>query len=132
MSEPVLVARSGEAARLSDGGEFPIPVPGGLGTVTIEFREFGVILQALPLVISPTRVKLQVTAEVSDKDVANAITLLGTTVPGITKRKVESTVDMNFGDTMVVGGLISTRETGTALKTSWLGELPGIGALFSK
>lgn len=132
MSEPVLVARSGEAARLSDGGEFPIPVPGGLGTVTIEFREFGVILQALPIVISPTRVKLQVTAEVSDKDVSNSITLQGTTVPGLTKRKVESTVDMNFGDTMVIGGLISTRETGTNLKTSLLGEIPGLGALFSK
>ena len=132
MSEPVLVARSGEAARLSDGGEFPIPVPGGLGTVTIEFREFGVILQALPIVISPTRVKLQVTAEVSDKDVSNAITLNGTTVPGLTKRKVESTVDMNFGDTMVVAGLISTREIASNLKTSLLGEIPGLGALFSK
>lgn len=132
MSEPVLVARSGEAAQLADGGEFPIPVPGGLGTVTIEFREFGVILQALPLVISPTRVKMQVSAEVSDKDVANSITLQGTTVPGITKRKLQSTVDMNFGDTMVVGGLISTRETGTQFKTTWIGELPIIGTLFSK
>jgi pilus assembly protein CpaC len=132
MTEPVLVARSGEAARLSDGGEFPIPVPGGLGTVTIEFREFGVILETLPIVISPTRVKQQVTAEVSDKDTANSITLLGTTVPGITKRRVQSTVDMNFGDTMVIAGLISTRVNGTYLKTTFLGELPLIGAMFSK
>ena len=132
MSEPVLVVRSGEAARLESGGEFPIPVPGGLGTVTIEFREFGVILQTLPIVISPTRVKLQVTAEVSDKDTANSITLQGTTVPGISKRKVQSTVDMNFGDTMVVGGLISTRVTGATLKTPFLGELPLLGAAFRK
>ncbi|WP_010583065.1 type II and III secretion system protein family protein [Schlesneria paludicola] len=132
MSEPVLVVRSGEAARLEDGGEFPIPVPGGLGTVTIEFREFGVILQTLPIVISPTRVKLQVTAEVSDKDTANSITLQGTTVPGISKRKVQSTVDMNFGDTMVVGGLISTRVMGSNLKTPFLGELPLVGAMFRK
>lgn len=132
MTEPVLVVRSGEAARLSDGGEFPIPVPGGLGTVTIEFREFGVILETLPIVISPTRVKQQVTAEVSGKDNANSITLLGTTVPGITKRRVQSTVDMNFGDTMVIGGLISTRVEGTYLKTPLLGEVPVLGAMFSK
>lgn len=132
MTEPVLVTRSGEAARLSDGGEFPIPVPGGLGTVTIEFREFGVILETLPIVISPTRVKQQVTAEVSDKDTANSITLLGTTVPGITKRRVQSTVDMNFGDTMVVAGMISTRVTGTMQKTPFLGEFPLVGAMFSK
>jgi len=132
MTEPVLVTRSGEAARLSDGGEFPIPVPGGLGTVTIEFREFGVILETLPIVISPTRVKQQVTAEVSDKDTANSITLLGTTVPGITKRRVQSTVDMNFGDTMVVAGMISTRVTGTMQKTPFLGEFPLLGTMFSK
>jgi pilus assembly protein CpaC len=132
MSEPILVARSGEAARLSDGGEFPIPVPGGLGTVTIEFREFGVILEMLPIVISPTRVKQQVTAEVSDKDTANAITLLGTTVPGLTKRRVQSTVDMNFGDTMVVAGMINTRVAATFQKTPLIGEFPGVGAFFSK
>ncbi len=132
LSEPVLVARSGEAARLSDGGEFPIPVPGGLGTVTIEFREFGVILQALPIVISPTRLKQQVTAEVSDKDTANSVTLLGTTVPGLSKRKVETTVDMNFGETMVIGGLISTRVSATYLKAPVIGEFPLIGAMFSK
>lgn len=132
MSEPVLVSRSGEAARLSDGGEFPIPVPGGLGTVTIEFREFGVILEMLPIVIGPTRVKQQVTAEVSDKDTANSITLLGTTVPGITKRRVQSTVDMNFGDTMVVAGMINSRVMATYQKTPFLGEFPGLGTMFSK
>ncbi len=131
-TEPVLVTRSGEASEISDGGEFPIPVPGGLGTVTIEFREFGVILKSLPLVVSPTRVKLQVSAEVSEKDVASAVTLNGTSVPGITKRKVQSVIDMNFGNTMVMGGLILTRDVATTYKTPFLGEIPVIGAAFSK
>jgi pilus assembly protein CpaC len=50
-AETTLTTRSGEAARLENGGEFPIPVPQSLGTVTIQWREFGVILQSLPLVI---------------------------------------------------------------------------------
>ncbi len=131
-AEPVLVTRSGEPAQLDNGGEFPIPVPGGLGTVTIEWREFGVILKALPIVISPTRLRQQVSAEVSEKDIANGTTLGGTFVPGLTKRRVQSTVEMEFGQTLVLGGLISTRISGQTLKTPFLGELPLVGAAFSK
>lgn len=131
-AEPVLVTRSGEAAQLDNGGEFPIPVPQSLGTVTIEWREFGVILQALPIVISPTRLRQQVYAEVSEKDVANSVTLNGTTVPGISRRRVQSTVEMEFGQTLVLGGLIQTRMQSAIQKVPFLGELPGIGAAFSK
>jgi pilus assembly protein CpaC len=127
----VLVTRSGEAAQLDNGGEFPIPVPQSLGTVTIEWREFGVILQALPIVISPTRLRQQVYAEVSEKDVSNAITFNGTTVPGITRRRVQSTVEMEFGQTLVLGGLINTQIQATIQKTPFLGELPLIGAAFT-
>ena len=131
-AEPVLVTRSGEAARLDNGGEFPIPVPQSLGTVTIAWREFGVILEALPIVISPTRLRQSVTAEVSEKDIANGVTLNGTFVPGISRRRVQSTVEMEFGQTLVLGGLISTRINGSTQKTPFLGELPLIGAAFSK
>jgi pilus assembly protein CpaC len=131
-AEPVLVTRSGEAAQLDNGGEFPIPVPQSLGTVTIEWREFGVILQALPIVISPTRLRQQVYAEVSEKDVANSITMNGTTVPGISRRRVQSTVEMDFGQTLVLGGLITTRIQATIQKTPFLGELPVVGAAFSR
>ena len=131
-AEPVLVTRSGEAARLENGGEFPIPVPQSLGTITIEWREFGVILEALPIVISPTRLRQQVSAEVSEKDVANGVTLVGTFVPGLTRRKVQSTVEMNFGETLVLGGLISTRTNASTQKVPFFGELPLIGAAFSK
>jgi pilus assembly protein CpaC len=131
-SEPVLFTRSGEPARLSDGGEFPIPVPGGLGTVTIMFKEFGVILETLPIVISPTKVKLQIYTEVSEKDLSSSVTLAGTTVPGITRRQVKSTVHTNFGDTIVIGGLISSRDVATTYKIPGLGELPWLGAAFRK
>lgn len=131
-AEPVLVTRSGEAAQLDNGGEFPVPVPQSLGTVTIEWREFGVILQALPIVISPTRLRQQVYAEVSEKDVANSITMNGTTVPGISRRRVQSTVEMDFGQTLVLGGLLNSKIQATTQKTPFLGELPGIGAAFRK
>lgn len=131
-AEPLLVTRSGEAARLVNGGEFPIPVPGGLGTVTIEWREFGVLLESLPVIISPTRLRQQITAEVSERDFNNAATLSGTTVPALTKRTVQTSVEMEFGQTLVIGGLISTRYTAQTDKIPFLGELPGIGAAFRR
>ncbi len=131
-AEPLLVTRSGEPARLVNGGEFPIPVPGGLGTVTIEWREFGVLLESLPVIISPTRLRQQITAEVSERDFNNAATLSGTTVPALTKRTVQTSVEMEFGQTLVIGGLISTRYTAQTDKIPFLGELPGIGAAFRR
>ncbi|HET6422591.1 MAG TPA: pilus assembly protein N-terminal domain-containing protein [Planctomycetaceae bacterium] len=131
-AEPLLVTRSGEPARLVNGGEFPIPVPGGLGTVTIEWREFGVLLESLPIIVSPTRLRQQITAEVSERDFNNAATLSGTTVPALTKRTVQTNVEMEFGQTLVIGGLISTRYTAQTDKIPFLGELPGIGAAFRR
>ncbi len=131
-AEPLLVTRSGEPARLVNGGEFPIPVPGGLGTVTIQWREFGVLLESLPIIISPTRLRQQITAEVSERDFNNAATLSGTTVPALTKRTVQTSVEMEFGQTVVIGGLISTRYTAQTDKIPFLGELPGIGAAFRR
>ena len=129
-AETTLTTRNGEAAKLENGGEFPIPVPQSLGTVTIQWREFGVILTSLPIVISPTRLKQQVTIEVSERDTTTAVTLNGTTVPGLNKRKVQTQTEMNFGDTMVIGGLIFTRYTADTNKIPFLGELPLVGAEF--
>jgi pilus assembly protein CpaC len=131
-AEPVLVTRSGEAARLINGGEFPIPVPQSLGTVTIEWREFGVTLESLPTVLGPTTLKQQIRAEVSERDFTTAVTLNGTTVPGLTKRTVETQAVMEFGQTLVIGGLISTRHTAETDKIPFLGELPGVGAAFRR
>jgi pilus assembly protein CpaC len=131
-AEPVLVTRSGEPARLINGGEFPIPVPQSLGTVTIEWREFGVTLESLPIVLGPTTLKQQIRAEVSERDFTTAVTLNGTTVPGLTKRTVETQAVMEFGQTLVIGGLISTRHTAETDKIPFLGELPGIGAAFRR
>jgi len=131
-AEPVLVTRSGEGARLINGGEFPIPVPQSLGTVTIEWREFGVALESLPIVLGPTTLKQQIKAEVSERDFSTAVTLGGTTVPGLTKRTVETQTVMEFGQTLVIGGLIATRYTAETDKIPWLGELPGVGAAFRR
>ena len=132
LAEPELVTTSGRPANLLSGGEFPILVPQSLGTVTIEWREFGVRMEAVPIVLGNGRLRLEVQPEVSERDFSNAVQVSGTTVPGLTVRRANTAVEMNFGETMVIAGLISSRKTAETSKTPFLGELPVVGAAFRR
>jgi pilus assembly protein CpaC len=132
LAEPVLVTTSGRPANLLSGGEFPILVPQGLGTASIDWREFGVRMEAVPIVLGNGRLRLDIAPEVSERDFSNAVDVNGFVVPGLTTRRVNTQVEMRFGDTLIIGGLISTRRNGTTTKIPVLGELPLIGAAFRR
>lgn len=131
-AEPVLVANNGRPAYMLAGGQFPILVPQSLGTTTIEWRDFGVRLEAVPIMLGQGRVRLQLMPEVSERDFANAVDLNGFTVPAITTRQVNTEVEMKFGETIILAGLISERETAETSKVPVFGELPWIGAAFRR
>jgi pilus assembly protein CpaC len=130
LAEPNLVTTSGRPATILSGGEFPILVPQSLGTVSIEWREFGVRMEAVPVVLGNGRLRLDVAPEVSERDFTNAVAIEGMVVPGITTRRVNTQVEMRFGETLMIGGLISMRKTGETSKIPFFGELPLIGAAF--
>ncbi len=128
---PMIVTHNGQPAELMNGGEAPVIVPAGLGTTAIEFKPFGIIMTCVPHILGNGRLRLQVEPSVVERDFANSVTVDGITVPSFTVRKVSTQVEMNFGETLVIGGLISTRETGSTAKLPFFGELPWIGAAFS-
>jgi pilus assembly protein CpaC len=130
LAEPKVVTTSGRPATILSGGEFPILVPQSLGTVTIEWREYGVRMEAVPVVLGNGRLRLDVAPEVSERDFSNSATIQGMVVPGITTRRVNTQVEMHFGETLMIGGLISTRKAGDTSKIPFLGELPWVGAAF--
>ncbi len=132
LAEPEVVVTNGRPATLLSGGEFPILVPQSLGTVTIQWREFGVRLEAVANVLGGGSLRLELQPEVSDKDNSVAVTTNGITVPGLTVRRVNTQVEMKFGQTLMLAGLISSRQTATTHKIPFLGELPYIGAAFSR
>jgi len=132
LAEPTLTASNGRPANMLSGGEFPILVPQSLGTTTIEWREFGVRLEAVPIILGHGRVRMELQAEVSDRDFTNAVTLQGLTVPGLNSSRVNTQVEMQFGQTYVLAGLISYRNTSDTAKVPFLGELPWIGAAFRR
>ncbi len=130
LAEPNLVAISGETAQFLAGGEFPILVPQSLGTVSVDFREFGVRLNFTPVVRGQQRIRLRVAPEVSELDFTTAIQFEGFVVPGLTSRSTETTVELTSGQTIAIAGLLNEQVRGLASKTPAMGEIPVLGALF--
>jgi len=136
LAQPTLLVRSGEEAHFLAGGEIPIPVPqsvggaGGTGTVTIQYKEYGVRLSVTPTVLDHGRIVLKIAPEVSELDYSNGVQLQGFTVPGIRRRSADTTVQLGNGQSFVIAGLSYTDNTTTRNRTPLLGDLPVLGAFF--
>lgn len=130
LAEPNLVAISGETAQFLAGGEFPILVPQSLGTVSVDFREFGIRLNFTPIVRGQQRIRLRVAPEVSELDFTTSIRFEGFVVPGLTTRSTETTVELLSGQTIAIAGLLSEQVRGIASRIPGMGEIPVLGALF--
>ena len=133
LAEPSLVAMSGQTASFLAGGEFPVPVSQGGssgGAVTIQYREFGVRVSLTPTVLARDRIALKVAPEVSDLDFSNGITVSGVSVPSLTVRRTDTTVELGDGESFVISGLVSSNLLTNVDKVPWLGDLPILGAFF--
>jgi pilus assembly protein CpaC len=131
LAEPRLLTVSGKPASFLSGGEQAVPVPAGLGQVGVQFEEFGTRLNFLPIVLGDGRIHLEIEPEFSALDPAAGTVIQGTTVPGRTTQRVHTTVDMEPGQTFVIGGLIQNEVLAGTSKVPVLGEIPYLGAAFS-
>jgi pilus assembly protein CpaC len=130
LAEPNLTALSGETASFLAGGEFPIPVTQGNQAVTIEYKQFGVGLAFTPIVLADGRISMRVRPEVSELSDAGAVKLGGFTVPALTTRRAETTVELGSGQSFMIAGLLQNRNRNSIEKAPFLGDLPILGALF--
>lgn len=130
LAEPTLVAQSGHSASFLAGGEIPIPIPQGLGSVGIEYKAFGIGLAVTPTVLGPNRIALKVAPQASDLDFTNAINISGTLIPALLTRRADTTVELGDGESFVIGGLISKSTLSSVDKLPFLGDIPIIGAFF--
>src|SRR5450759_1581882 len=134
LAEPNLVAVNGKEASFLAGGEFPFPVvqpgAGGISTVTVQFREFGVRLKFTPIIQPNGNIHLHVIPEVSTLDFADSVTVSGTTIPAISTRKADTEFELQDGQSFVIAGLMDNRVTNVANKFPFLGDIPIIGTFF--
>jgi pilus assembly protein CpaC len=136
LAEPTLTTLTGQQAEFLSGGEFPIPVAQEQGRTTIEFKDFGVGLKFLPVVLGDGVINLKVDIEVSEIN-QNNLVFLGTgftstefIVPGLNKRSAEATYELRDGQTIAVAGLINENLREVVNKIPGLGDLPILGTLF--
>lgn len=134
LAEPNLTAMSGETASFLAGGEFPIPVPqagsDGGSTITIEYKNFGVGLAFTPTVMSDKRINLKVAPEVSQLSSAGALVTDGFSVPSLTTRRAETTVELGSGQSFAIAGLLQNNINRSVSKFPGLGDIPILGQLF--
>lgn len=144
LAEPTLTTMTGQEATVLSGGEFPVPVAQDFGQTTIEYKEFGVALKFLPVVLDSGTISLKVNVSVSDLRQANSIALSVPTsatadgdvisstsiVPSLAKRSATSTVELRSGETMGIAGIISEQLRESVDKFPGLGDLPLLGPLF--
>jgi pilus assembly protein CpaC len=130
LAEPTLIALSGQGASFLAGGQFPVPVPQGLGTVAIEYKDFGVRLAFTPTVLSDNKISMKVAPEVSELDFSTAVQFEGFVVPGLRARKAETVIELADGQSFAIAGLLSENIRDVSTKYPILGDIPILGALF--
>ena len=130
LAEPNLVALSGDTASFLAGGEYPIPVPGSLGTVTIDYKTYGVGLSFTPTVLKDGMINLMIKPEVSQLDFAHTVQIAGTSVPPLIVRRASTTIELRDGQSFVIGGLLQNLSNTAQDQLPWLGDVPVLGALF--
>ena len=131
LSNPKIVTSSGNSAKITVGGKIPIPIVNNQG-VGSQLEEYGILLNVLPTII-PERnniIDLQVQLSVSTVDYSRTVVIGTATAPSFTNRDVETHVEINSGETLVIGGLKSSARNVSEDRVPFLGRLPLIGLLF--
>jgi pilus assembly protein CpaC len=130
LAEPNLTSMSGKPATFLAGGEFPIVVPGDNDRVTIEFKQFGVSLAFTPTLLGQNRISLHVNPEVSQLSNTGAVELGGFSIPALTTRRAETTVELGNGQSFAIAGLLQNDIRHDIDKFPGLGDVPVLGTLF--
>jgi pilus assembly protein CpaC len=146
LAEPNMTAISGETAKFLAGGEFPVPSGrDSSGNVSVEFKKFGVGLSFTPVVLSPSRISLQISTEVSELTNTGAFTLTGgsstnsqgqsvsapaVTIPALAVRRAETTVELPSGGSFAIAGLMQHVTKQQIDAFPGLKDMPVLGALF--
>jgi pilus assembly protein CpaC len=132
MADPTLVTVSGRPAFFNSGGEFPILIPAGLGTTSVDFKKFGTQVDFVPIVLGNGNIRLEVRPRISFLDPTLSVTTQGITVPGLNVREVDTAVEMKPSQTLAIAGLVQNRLEYTNTGIPYLADMPYVGAAFRK
>lgn len=135
LATPTLLTRSGQPASFLAGGEIAVPIASaaqaGQTQLTIEWKQFGALLNFTPTVEEDNSITLKVAPELSALDFSNPLKLSGFTVPTLITRKASTTVNLHSGEHLAIGGLKQTVKTKVVRRVPILGYIPLLGFFFT-
>ncbi len=127
LAEPRLVTLSGQEASFLAGGEFPYQTVSD-SDISINFKEFGVGLKFTPIIGSDGMVTLRVSPSVSE--ITELVETSTGPQPVLSTRKINTTVRLRDGQTLVLAGLLQDDLREIVSKVPMLGDIPILGTLF--
>ncbi len=132
MAEPKLATVSGRPASCNVGGEVAYPMPTGFGNISVAFKKFGTQIDFVPIVLGNGGCRLEVRPRVSEVDYTLGTTINGTSVPGFRVREADTGVELKFGQTLAIAGLLSKSVEQEIKGIPGLMDMPYLGALFRR
>jgi pilus assembly protein CpaC len=129
LAEPNLTALSGQEAKFLAGGEYPIPVSDD-GTITVEYKPFGVEMRFTPTVVDGDLINLQINASVSSIDGTVTQQVDNVSLAAFKRRETSTTVEMRDGESFAIAGLLQDDFRDLNGQVPWLGDIPVLGTLF--
>jgi len=139
LSRPSILARNNQPATITVGQSIPILTGvsyGGLNGLPINsytYRDVGVILKVTPFITADGLVEMIVSPQISSVDSTLSFTVSqGVTVPAIDVRSADTVAVTADGQTVVIGGLMSSANAVADTKIPVLGDIPLIGTLFRR
>lgn len=134
LAEPTITSLSGVTASFLSGGQFPFPVvqggTGGLASVSVQFKPYGVRLTFTPYVNPDGTIRLKVAPEVSALDYSNSVQISGYTVPAVATRRATTEVELRNGQSFAISGLLDHRLTDDFRHMPQIAKIPVLGWLF--
>lgn len=134
LSKPNVMTLSGDKASIMIGGQIPVPVSSQNGQITIEWKDYGIKLDIQPEVNTEGLINSKIKAEVSSIDWNSTHKIqigINTYIPTIKTNKAETAIALSSGQTMAIGGLISSQTTNDVTKVPFLSKIPVLGKLFT-
>ena len=143
LSAPHILTSDNEEAEISVGDNIPIitsrvqsagGVAGAAGdlatSVNVERQDIGVTLRVTPQISEGETLRMQIFQEITDINTALVTGDINEVGVALSNRRIDNTVVVNDGDTVVVGGLISDNYTDSETKVPFLGDIPILGWAF--
>jgi type II secretion system protein D len=136
LSRPQILTGDNQPASINIGQRIPLITDSrvterGDSVNSYRYEPVGVNMSVTPRIGSDGTVKMEISTTNSALSSSSVSVSSGLTMPVINERRAQTTVSVQSGQTIIIGGLISTSDDNRSKRLPWLDRIPGLGALFS-